>query len=290
MENTETQVIEWAIKKIKSYDNEKKMYNISAIILSILDVVCGIIALFYTTMIATSIVASIVCGTIWGGRFVQLIKAERLVKALKVMSTASIAYITARKKRSDFMKKFFDNIKNNPMTIIFAIIGGVVMGLAAYKLAQLYIVAVPNWGHILLAIAAAIVTVILIVLLGWDSLKSAILRSAKKVLSHDGYNTLVETVNTLKTSEAEQAAIAAANAARNKEIEQAKYIIAEREKQNAEYKKALELLANMNNESSDNIQQCFLTPLQGELPDKTADVAREKVIEPQEKSILSDIL
>ena len=98
MESTETQVIEWAIKKIKSYDNEKKMYNISAIILSILDVVCGIIALFYTTMIATSIVASIVCGTIWGGRFVQLIKAERLVKALKLMSTASIAYITARKK------------------------------------------------------------------------------------------------------------------------------------------------------------------------------------------------
>ena len=53
MENTEAQVIEWAIKKLKSYDNEKKLYNLSAIILSILDVLCGIISIFYTSMIVT---------------------------------------------------------------------------------------------------------------------------------------------------------------------------------------------------------------------------------------------
>ena len=47
MNTTQTQeVINWAIDKIKSYDSEKKLYNLSAIILSVLDVVCGIIAIF----------------------------------------------------------------------------------------------------------------------------------------------------------------------------------------------------------------------------------------------------
>ena len=141
------------------------------------------------------------------------------------------------------MKKFFDNIKNNPLTIVFALIGGGVMGFAAYKLAQLYFVALPQWAYILIAIVAAILTVVFVVLLGWDNLKSAILRSAKKTLSTDGYNTLVETVDALKAKEDEQAEIAAAH---DKEVEQARQIIAEREKQNAEYKKALELLASMN--------------------------------------------
>ncbi len=246
MENTEARVIEWAIKKLKSYDNEKKLYNLSAIILSVLDVLCGIISIFYTSMIVTSVIASIICGTIWGGRFIQLIKAERLAKALKILSTASITYITVRKKRSEFMKKFFDNLKNNPLTIVFALIGGGVMGFAAYKLAQLYFVALPQWAYILIAIVAAVLTVVFVVLLGWDNLKSAILRSAKKTLSKDGYNTLVETVDALKAKEAEQAEIAAATAAHDREVEQARQIIAEREKQNAEYKKALELLASMN--------------------------------------------
>lgn len=246
MENTEAQVIEWAIKKLKSYDNEKKLYNLSAIILSVLDVLCGIISIFYTSMIVTSVIASIICGTIWGGRFIQLIKAERLAKALKILSTASITYITVRKKRSEFMKKFFDNLKNNPLTIVFALIGGGVMGFAAYKLAQLYFVALPQWAYILIAIVAAVLTVVFVVLLGWDNLKSAILRSAKKTLSKDGYNTLVETIDALKAKEAEQAEIAAATAAHDREVEQARQIIAEREKQNAEYKKALELLASMN--------------------------------------------
>ncbi len=246
MENTEAQIIEWAIKKLKSYDNEKKLYNLSAIILSVLDVLCGIISIFYTSMIVTSVIASIICGTIWGGRFIQLIKAERLAKALKILSTASITYITVRKKRSEFMKKFFDNLKNNPFTIVFALIGGGVMGFAAYKLAQLYFVALPQWAYILIAIVAAVLTVVFVVLLGWDNLKSAILRSAKKTLSKDGYNTLVETVDALKAKEAEQAEIAAATAAHDREVEQARQIIAEREKQNAEYKKALELLASMN--------------------------------------------
>lgn len=99
MTNVGTQeVIDWAIEKIKKFDNERKLYNLSAIILSVLDVLCGIIAIFYTSMLATSIVASILCGTIWGGRFIQVVKTERLAKSLKVMTTASLAYIAVRKR------------------------------------------------------------------------------------------------------------------------------------------------------------------------------------------------
>ena len=242
MENTEKQVIEWAIEKINSYDSEKKLYNLSAVILSVLDVVCGIIAIFYTSMIVTSVIASIICGTIWGGRLIQLIKAERLANALKVLSTASIAYISVRKKRSEYMNKIKDNLKNNPLTIIFALIGAGVMGFATYKLAQLYFVALPKWTYILFAIVVAILTIIFVLLLGWDNLKSAILRSAKKTLSEDGYNTLVGYVDALKAKEDEQAEINAQKVAHDKEVEQAKQIIAEHEKRNADYQKALELL------------------------------------------------
>ena len=73
----------------------------SAIILSILDVVCGVIAVFYASMLAASVVASILCGTVWGARFIQLIKIEKLaksLKALKVANTFSLAYILVRKK------------------------------------------------------------------------------------------------------------------------------------------------------------------------------------------------
>lgn len=141
------------------------------------------------------------------------------------------------------MKKFFENIKNNPLTIVFAIIGGGVMGFSAYKLAQLYFVALPQWVYILIAVVAAILTVVLVVVLGWDNLKSAILRHAKKTLSDDGYNQLVDMVDSLKASEDEQAEIAAANAAHDKEVERARQVVAEYEKRTAEYEKARALLS-----------------------------------------------
>lgn len=101
------EVIDWAISKLQSFDKQKKLYNLSAIILSILDVTCGVITVFYASMLAASVVASILCGTVWGARFIQLIKIEKLaksLKALKVANTFSLAYILVRKKRSEFMK------------------------------------------------------------------------------------------------------------------------------------------------------------------------------------------
>lgn len=98
------EIIDWAITKLEDYQKEKKLYNTSAILLSILDIVCGIITIFYSGMLITSVVASILCGTAWGARFVQLIKVEKFAKSLKLLSGASLTYIAIRKKRSEFMK------------------------------------------------------------------------------------------------------------------------------------------------------------------------------------------
>ena len=101
------EVIDWAINKIQSFDKQKKLYNLSAIILSILDVVCGVITVFYAGILVASVVTSILCGSVWGARFIQIIKIEKLaksLKALKVANTFSLAYILVRKKRSEFMK------------------------------------------------------------------------------------------------------------------------------------------------------------------------------------------
>lgn len=120
------EIIDWAINRLQSYDKEKKLYNITAIILSFLDVACGIATIFYAGMLATSIVASILCGTVWGARFIQLVKMEKLAQALKTLkvSTAlSLSYILVRKKRREFMKN--TKIRN------YVIAGLTILGFAA---------------------------------------------------------------------------------------------------------------------------------------------------------------
>lgn len=118
------EVIDWAIQRLQDYEREKNLYNLSAIILSILDVLCGVITIFYTGMLATSIVASILCGTVWGARFIQLVKAERLAKALKILSVPSLAYLVTRKRRGEIMKNI--KIKNwiiAGLNVVAAILG-----------------------------------------------------------------------------------------------------------------------------------------------------------------------
>lgn len=125
---TETQknaVIDWAIQKLQDYEHEKKIYNLSAIILSILDVLCGVIALFQTAMVLTSIFASILCGTVWGARYIQLVKARNLAKALKMLSVPSLAYLATRKRRGEIMK----NIKIKNWIIAGLNVAAVVLGI-----------------------------------------------------------------------------------------------------------------------------------------------------------------
>lgn len=225
VKDKQQELIDWAIDKLQSYDNEKKLYNFSAIILSVLDVLCGMIAIFYAGMLATSVVTSIICGTIWTGRLIQIIKAERLAKALKILSVASLSYIAVRKKRSEYMKSFKNAIKNNPLTILFAALGGVVMGYASYLAAVKFFVALPQYAYILMAIGCAILTIVLIVLLGWDTAKSAVLRTAKKTLTKENYEKLVGFVSELEDKQKAEKEAQEKAEAHQKDVEKAKAIV-----------------------------------------------------------------
>ena len=148
------------------------------------------------------------------------------------------------------MKKILQNIKNNPLTIIFAVIGGGVMAFVTYSLAQLYFTTLPQWLYIIFAIIAAIITIVLVFVLGWDTVKSAILRSAKKSLNDDNYNKVVDMIGTLEAAQAEDAKTQAETVAKSKEVEQAKITIADYEARlhkdeadKAAYEKAKALVA-----------------------------------------------
>lgn len=157
MSSTEKQeVIEWAIQRLQDYEREKKLYNLSAIILSVLDVLCGVITIFYAGMMMTSIVASILCGTVWGARFIQLVKAERLAKALKLLSMPSLAYLATRKKRGEIMKNI--KIKNWIVAIlnVLAVIVGVVLMFIEPNIITDNIVAVITGVGALLGVNVAI--------------------------------------------------------------------------------------------------------------------------------------
>lgn len=150
------EVIEWAIQRLQDYEREKKLYNLSAIVLSVLDVLCGVITIFYAGMLMTSVVASILCGTVWGARFIQLVKAERLAKALKLLSMPSLAYLATRKKRGEIMKNI--KIKNWIIAIlnVLAVIVGVVLMFVEPNIITDNIVAVITGIGALLGVNVAI--------------------------------------------------------------------------------------------------------------------------------------
>ena len=109
------------------YQKEQKLYNIAGIILSLLDIIFGLLSLFYGALLITAVVASVLCGTVWGARTVQVMKIRQLIKNLKVLAVPGFVYIATRKKRGDL----FMNIKIKNWIVagldLAAIIFGVVM-------------------------------------------------------------------------------------------------------------------------------------------------------------------
>ena len=127
------------------------------------------------------------------------------------------------------MKKFVKCIKNNPLTLLFATLGGLTMGYSGYKLSQLRFVA-PDYAYILIGVGCAILTILAVVILGWDKAKSAILRTARKTLTKENYDLLVDTVGEMEKKQAEEAEKKAQEEAHQKEIDNAKAVVGAYEK------------------------------------------------------------
>ena len=111
----------------KRYQKEQKLYNVAGIILAILDILFGLLSLFYSAMLVTAVVASVLCGTVWGARTLQVMKLRQLVKNLKLLAVPGFVYIATRKKRGDL----FMNIKIKNWIVagldLAALIFGIVM-------------------------------------------------------------------------------------------------------------------------------------------------------------------
>lgn len=239
---TKQEVINDTLERLeRKLTKETKVYGIFTIILSVLDVLCGFMCIIFTTLQITAVVVSVLSGTLICSRAVQVLKAKNLINTIRVLSGLSSTYVVCRIKKGEFMKNFFQAIKNNPLTLLFAIIGGAIMGFAGFNIAQIYF-AMPTWGYVLVAIGCALLTIAIVVVLGWDKAKAAILRTAKKNLTKENYDSLVEMVGTLEQKQAEDAAKLAEEEAKAKELEQAKITVEAYE--NA--KKLLEENANSN--------------------------------------------
>ena len=89
------------------YQKEQKLYNIAGIVLSLLDIIFGLLSLFYSALLITAVVTSVLCGTVWGARTIQVMKVSQLIKNLKILAIRGFVYIVTRRKRGDL----FMNIK-----------------------------------------------------------------------------------------------------------------------------------------------------------------------------------
>ena len=110
----------------KRYQKEQKVYNVAGIILSILDIAFGLLSLFYSALLITAVVASVLCGTVWGARTVQVMKIRQLIKNLKLIAVPGVVYIATRKKRGDL----FMNVKIRNWVIAILDLIAVVFGVA----------------------------------------------------------------------------------------------------------------------------------------------------------------
>lgn len=227
---TEQEVIKDTLVRLElKLAKEQKVYGITTIILSALDVICGLLCIIFTSIQITALIVSIASGTVICSRAVQVLKTKNLINTIRTLNGLSSAYIVCRMKKGEYMKSFIQAIKNNPLTLLFAIIGGVVMGFGGYKLSALYLVA-PNYAYVLIGVGCCLLTVLFVVILGWDKAKAAILRTAKKTLTSENYETLVEMVGTMEQKQAEDAEKQAKEKQKALELEQAKATVEAYEK------------------------------------------------------------
>lgn len=236
-------------KMERRLERESRVYGGITIVLSFLDILAGAVCAVCTTLQFAALVTSLMSGAVVCSRAVQILRTKKFVSALKVLSGVSSAYLDLRKiyikGGGTKMNTFLQAIKNNPLTILFALFGAGIMFYVGYFFAGIWF-AFGTLGSILCGALCAVVAVVLVVLLGWDKAKAAILRGAKKALSAEAYDTLVNVATALEAEEtAAKAEAEAAKAEMQQKAEQEAYIHA---KQLVEKYEASKAAANTDSE------------------------------------------
>lgn len=92
------QAIEWALEQVQK--NAKYKTKWLDIVFLTLDIIFLVLIIVFTT---TTIIFPALSGINSSFRFVQSLRFQKLQKALRPLTMAGVAYIVARKKRSEFM-------------------------------------------------------------------------------------------------------------------------------------------------------------------------------------------
>lgn len=248
MENTEKEVIEKLISRLDRIDKDRAIYNWVSIILSILDVVCGIVCIIYSSIVIASTVVSLITGIIIGGRTVQIIKTERLAKTLGVVLKQTwvrrvfllcISFLSIRIKRSN--KKMAKWIKANKWSILSAFCACIISATAVWFVMAMYWVGGPLWAEILITSISGCLSMVLVYLLGAETVLKFTLRKAADKLPTEKVETLTNLANGMFAEIEKAKALEAEKLKKEKELEQAKQTI-------EAYEKAKQIVAENQNQ------------------------------------------
>lgn len=196
--------MEELLDRLEKFNKDRGLYNISSIILSILDVISGIICAFYVSVQVSAAVVSLITGILITSRTVQVIKIEKLSKTLGLFLKKSwvrrvfsvcLLFITTRIKRGN--NKMAKWLKANKFSVLMGIIAcGVVAGAVWFVISS-YWSASPLWAHILITAGSGLVSCLGVYFLGAEKWTEYVLRISAKKLSKENQAKLSETATAL---------------------------------------------------------------------------------------------
>lgn len=172
-------------------EKEQKAYGILTIILSVLDVLTGILCIFLTSVQITAVVTSILSGSVVGSRAIQVLKSRNLIKTVALINGLSASYVVSRVKKGEYMKNF---LKANKYSILSAIGLGGIVGTSTFFLMPLVWLA-PLYAKILIACGVGIVVFLLVFFLGREKFMQYALRIATKHLPNDKIENVLDIAN-----------------------------------------------------------------------------------------------
>lgn len=235
-------------------NKESKAYGIFTIILSTLDVLCGVLCLVFTTIQITAVVMSIASGTLVCSRAIQVLKTKNLLKTIRVLNGLSSTYIVCRIKKGEYMKNF---IKQNKLTLLVSLLGFVICGIAGYFIAAMF--TAPVLVRYITGGACSVLAVVLVMILGKENSLEFFTRVAVTKLPKEYQEQAVEAIKKVQTLvETEQAAKAEKEALKV-EVQKAKATVDAYESANESYQKAKQLVESNKDLLVEEIKQTETT-------------------------------
>lgn len=171
---------------------ESKVYGTLTIILSVLDVLTGLICIVFTSIQITAFITSLLSGSVVCSRAIQVLKSRNLIKTIALINGVSASYIIGRAKKGEYMKNFF---KANKFSLILATGLGGIVGCSAFFLMPLVWATAPLYASILISCGIGITIWLMVFFLGKEKTFEYLLRVGTKYLPEDKISQVIEIAN-----------------------------------------------------------------------------------------------